>query len=318
MGIDFEELFGDWLTGTSLPGFICSKAEIYRLPDSDNGMPRYQLLISLHNDEPVPGVLRFKYRTGSPENPEWSKSDPIRMDGKQAVRFGVVLFQSPEDVLIDPYISLNRGSFSISLQEVDHDKIVNTEPVEGLEIIPWTAPEGSSIIVDNLDEEFKVQEEEKKRDVQKGRRTAAISLNDQGLSTSSFFTAPKEWTYLDLPGSWGKYRHTTAVVKSGEGEKKASFTAEVHRSGSWDLWLHMPDKQKSFPGLEFGTWNLSVKDSSGDSYEISFSSDAALEGWNHVDTLELPEGTVSVTFSDKTDKGPVLADAIRWSPSAGE
>ncbi len=317
LGVDFEELFGDLLGSTSLPGFICAKAENYRLPDSEDGMPRYQLLISVRNDEPVPGVFRIQYRGGAGEKQEWSRSDPIRMGGKHAVRFGMVLFQPPEDVLIEPYISLNRGSFSVPLHKVDHEKIIHAEPVEGVEDLPWTPPE-SAYIVDNLDKGFEVMEEEKKKDALKGRRMAGITLNDQGLSTWTAYTPPEEWSHLDLPGSWGKYRHTTAVVKSGEGKKEATFNAAIHRTGSWDLWLHMPSKQRSFPGYEFGTWNLVVKDSNGDRHEIEFNSEAALEGWNHVDSLALPEGTVSVTFSDKTDKGPVLADAIRWSPSVGE
>ncbi|MGD9162009.1 MAG: hypothetical protein PVG39_26595, partial [Desulfobacteraceae bacterium] len=318
LGVNFEELFGDWLGSTSLPGFICSKAEVYRLPDSENGMPRYQLLITVRNDEPVPGAFRFQYRVGDGEKHEWSKSDPIRIDGKQTIRFGMVLFQPPVNILIEPYISLNRGPFTISLQRVDQDKIINVDAIEGMENLPWSPPESNFIEVDNLDKGFEVLEGEKKKDVPKGRQMASIAFNGKSLSTWASYVPPPEWTYLDLPGSWGKYRHTTAAIKAGEGENKATFTTVIKKSGSWNLWLHMPSKQKSFPGLEFGTWSLIVKDTNGDSHEIKFNSDAALEGWNHADTLELPEGIVSVTFSDKTDKGPVLADAIRWSPSAGE
>ncbi len=318
MGIDFEKLFGDWLGSTSLPGLIVSNAEAYRLPDSENGMPRYQLLISVRNDEPVPGVFRFQYRVGTGEKQEWSKSDPISIGGNHAVRSGMTLFQPPEDILIEPYISLNRGNFTVPLQNIDHDKIINMEPIEGLEDIPWTPPESPFIIVDNLDKGFEIMEGDKKRDVKKGRPSAALSLNEKGLSTSSFFTATPDWTYLDLPGSWGKYRHTTAVVKAGEGEKTATFTASINRTGSWDLWYHIPDKQKSFPRYNFGTWNLVVRDSNGDQFDIEFNSDAALEGWNQVAIMDLPKGEVSVTLSDKTDGDLVLADAIRWSPSIQE
>jgi hypothetical protein len=318
LGMDFDAFFGDWLGSTSLPGFIVSSSEVYRLPDSMDGMPRYQLLISVHNDEPVPGVLRFQYRVKAGEKQEWSKSDPIRIDGKHAIRFGMVLFQPPEDILLEPYISLNRGSFTIPLQAADYDKIINVKAIEGVEEITWSPPENLFIVLDNLDEGFEVLEDEKKKDVPRGRRVANLSLSNKGLSTSTFFSIPLEWTYLDLPGSWGKYLHTTAVVKAGEGTKKAIFTSVIYKPGSWSLWLHMPDKKSSFPWSKFGTWGLMVKDSAGDQHEIKFNSDAAFQGWNQMETINLPKGAVSVTISDKTDGDLVLADAIRWSPSVGE
>ncbi|MBN1904991.1 MAG: hypothetical protein JW927_07830 [Deltaproteobacteria bacterium] len=318
LGIDFKELFGDWLGSISLPGFIVSSSEVYRLPDSENGMPRYQLLISVSNDEQVPGVFRFQYRVRAGEKQDWSKSDPIRIDGKHAIRFGMVLFQPPEDILLEPYISLNRGSFKIPLQTVDHDKIVDVKGIEGVEEIPWSSPDNPFFVVDNLDEGFEVLEGVEKKDILNGSRGAGINLSDKGFTAWTSYFPSSEWTNLDLPGSWGKYQHTTAVVKAGEGTKKAIFTGVIHKRASWGLWLHMPEKKSSFPGSKFGTWNLVVKDSVGDQHEIQFHSDAALQGWNQVETLNLPEGVVSVTISDKTDGDLVLADAMRWSPSDGE
>jgi hypothetical protein len=276
------------------------------------------LLISVRNDEPVPGVFRFQYRVGAGEKQEWSKSYPIRIDGKHAIRFGMVLFQPPEDILLEPYISLNRGSFTILLQAVDHDKIIDIKAIEGVEEIPLSPPGNPFIVVDNLDEGFEVLENKKKKDVPEDRRGVGANLSGKGLTTWTFYFASPEWTNLDLPGSWGKYRHTTAVVKAGEGTKKAIFTSVIHKRGSWDLWLHMPDKKSSFPWSKFGTWSLVVKDGVGDQHEIKFNSDAAFQGWNQVETLNLPKGVVSVTISDKTDGDLVLADAIRWSPSDGE
>ena len=76
--------------------------------------------------------------------------------------------------------------------------------------------------------------------------------------------------------------------------------------------------QSVFPGRKWGTWNLVIKDSNGDQHEISFYSKAAAQGWNLAESLFLPEGETSVIFSDKTDGQLVVADAIRWSPSAGD
>jgi len=318
LGIDFDALFGDWLCSTALPGFIGSSAEAYRLTDSKDGMPRYQLLISVRNDEPVPGVLRFQYWVGAGEDQELIRSDPLLVQEKSAVRFGIVLSQPPEAVRLEPYISLNQIPFMISLERANQAKIKDVVAIEGLEKLPWTLPESPYIIADDLDEGFEVFEGEEKKDVSRGSRVVSAGLNNQGLSTATSYGISPTWSRLGLPGSWGKYRHTTALVQAGDGTKKAVFTAAIHKAGSWDLGLHMPNKQKSFPEAKFGTWTLVVKDSAGDPHEIEFNSDAASQGWNSVETLELHEGAVSVTVSDKTDGGLVLADAVRWSPSVGK
>jgi len=53
-------------------------------------------------------------------------------------------------------------------------------------------------------------------------------------------------------------------------------------------------------------------------HEIKFDSKAASTGWSLVGSIVLPEGETTVTISDKTDGRFVVADAIRWSPSAGK
>ena len=62
---------------------------------------------------------------------------------------------------------------------------------------------------------------------------------------------------------------------------------------------------------------MTVKDGNGDEREIAFDSNGAAEGWNLSESFALPKGEVSVTLSNNTDGQFVIADAIRWSPSAG-
>ncbi len=318
LGIDFHALFGDWLGSTALPGFIGSSAEAYRLTDSKDGMPRYQLLISARNEEPVPGVLRFRYRVGAGEYQESIRSDPLLLQEKSAARFGIVLSQPPEAVWLEPYISLNQTPFMIPLKRANQTKIQDVEVIEGFERLPWSLSESPYIIADDLDEGFEVFEGEEKKKVTRGFRVAFAGLNNEGFSTAVSYGISPTWSRLELPGSWGKYRHTTALVRAGDGTKKAVFTVTLRNAGSWDLELHIPDKQKSFPEAKFGTWTLGVKDSTGDRHDIEFNSNGAFHGWNLVETIELPEGVVSVIVSDGTDGDLVLADAIRWSQTIGK
>lgn len=95
------------------------------------------------------------------------------------------------------------------------------------------------------------------------------------------------------------------------------FSAIIPKTGSWDLELYMPSKESAFQRIKWGTWDLVIEDGNKDPHEVRFDSKAATGGWNLVGSFYLPEGETSVIFSDKTDGNLVMADAIRWSPSAG-
>ncbi|MBW2278977.1 MAG: hypothetical protein JRF63_15905, partial [Deltaproteobacteria bacterium] len=67
---------------------------------------------------------------------------------------------------------------------------------------------------------------------------------------------------------------------------------------------------------DWGVWNLEV-DNQGDTQTTDFDASAAPRGWNLVGSFELADGEVSVALPDTTTGQLVIADAIRWLPTAG-
>ena len=116
--------------------------------------------------------------------------------------------------------------------------------------------------------------------------------------------------------AFGKYRHTAAIIKSGDGDKKALFQTSLPKDGEWDLEFYIPVKSM-FPRKEWGTWHAVVVDDNGDKHEVEFDSKAGTGGWNLVNKLDLPKGKVTVELSDLTNGDLVVADAIRWTPAIG-
>ncbi|MFC1839697.1 hypothetical protein ACFL1N_08965 [Thermodesulfobacteriota bacterium] len=325
LGYDLEALFGDWIGGTDLPGFIVSSADAYRLPDDENGNPRYQLLFTIRNDETEPGVFRIIYYYPADNNNrfELPESEPVRLEGKKAIQYGSVVSRLPSMYFLNPYLSLNRKIFNIKVGSVDHNKIVNKEPVEGVREIPWETPNAGSIIVDDLDDDFSVALDEQEEggfrlrsfinpEVEKDQGLYRIPLNNLPRGTR----IPGEWARMSAGSAYGKYRHTTALIRPGEGNEKALFSSSLPDKGAWDLEFYLPMKDV-FPGKSWGTYHLNVKDSNGDQHKLEFDSKAGNEGWNMVEKLDLPQGTITVELSDETDGDIVIADAIRWTPSAG-
>lgn len=314
MGEDVEGLLGDWLNTTELAGFVGGKTDAYRLPDAADGTPRYQLMVTVRNDEPVPGIFRIHYWIGRGDDSERVKSDPIRLGGKKAIRFATLSSKPPTFVLIEPYLSLNRSSFRIPMKTVDEEKIVRVEPIEGTEDMPWEEPVEDFVVIDDLDEGFQVTGGEDAKGLRLGARAREVET-DQGLPFQLFGRSPSTWSRMISVHCFGKYRHTMAATSAGEGKRKAVFTAPIPSAGPWDLELHMTSKDR-FGTTAWGNWEMNVVFGSNPT-QVNFDSGAGTQGWNLVGTFDLPEGEVAVELSDKTDGRMVVADAIRWSPSAG-
>ena len=310
---DLEELFEDWLTTVDLPGFVADEGNAFRLPDGPDGAPRYQVTVEVRNDEPVPGVFRMTTRIGEGGESSREDSDPVRIGGQSAMRWSTVLSQPPSGIWVEPYLSLNRDAFRVPLPPIEETEIVTAEPLEGTEEVPWSAGDPEMVTVDDLDDGFAVVNGSQ----DSGFRLAGRGVDretDQGLPLQEFGGVPREWSRATSASSWGRYRHTVAYVRPGEGEGRATFTSEVPRGGAWELEIHLPHKERFRRARGWGVWTLIVTDASGDR-EVTFDAGAAERGWSLVEAFELTGGEVSVSLSDQTEGNVVVADAIRWRPA---
>jgi hypothetical protein len=311
VGEDLEDLLSVWIDQTELPGFTLGEVEAYRLPDR-GGTPRYQLLVTLRNEEATPGLVRLEYRFGSSRDSDRDYSKPVRVPGRGAVEIGLVTSRFPSNVRILPYLALNRDPFNVPLPSLDEDKIVNREEFSGSRTIAWAPEAGEAIVVDDLDDGFSVESSGRRtlwRLVGRGEDTDL----DQGLPVAVFGNRPTRWSRMNFPNAYGKYRHTMALVRSGHGNQFATFSAEVPAAGAWELEYFLPRPRSERARRGRGTWELTVLDDSGER-TLSFDATGGEPGWNMIGELNLAGGEVRVRVSDATDGRVVLADAIRWVP----
>lgn len=310
------QLFEDWLTTTELPGFVAQRAEAFRLSDGEGGAPRYQLEVEIRNDEPVAGMVRVETVVGEEASDrETLESELIRVDGRSAVRWGRVLSRPPTSVSVVPYLSLNRGPFVVPLDEIDAERITNVDAFAGVEPIEWRPGDDDAVIVDDLDDGFRVTGEADRRGLRLGARDRDDAEMDQGLPRADFRGVPRVWSRAEAESAWGRYRHTMAVVRSGSGAQQAEMTAELPSPGPWQLEVHLPDKRRFGRSRTWGSWTLRIR-SSGEPHEVAFDAGTADRGWNLVGAFELPAGEVTVVFGNDTDGDLVVADAVRWTPAS--
>jgi ABC-type transport system involved in multi-copper enzyme maturation permease subunit len=342
LGLDLTAYLDEWLGATNLPGFQVADVRAYRLADGDDGSARYQLALVLRNDEPVAGVASVLYgfgrpgeegprrgrgrgRGGPPGSPaaraitiEWF--DPIYLEGQSAVELGVVVPEPPVHVAVDPYLALNRETFIVDVPEVDEQATVDAEVIEGVQPVPWEPTGDGTIVVDDLDPGFSV-ENPKGRDGLRisARGQANGSVGDAGLPALELRGSPPvQWARWSAAPLWGRYRHTAALARAGDGDGRALFTASLPSSGSWELEVHLP-RARGFPlrRWELGTVHLEVIRDGQSMGDASIDAGAAPRGWNLVDSWSLDSGEVTVALSNQSDGEMVVADAIRWVPATG-
>ncbi|NLA74702.1 MAG: hypothetical protein GX846_04415, partial [Deltaproteobacteria bacterium] len=323
-GYDMDAYLGDWLGSTGLPGFVVQDAKAYRVADDENGSPRYQLLFTVRNDEPVPGSFSFSYYyTAQNQMPELTAGETIHIAGRHALQYGTIVSRPPSMCFLAPVLALNRETFELKMEPVNPEKIVEAGIIEGVRDIPWEPPATSSIVVDDLDEGFStIDEREKGGGLRIRAKEKQDKDTDQGLPYSSFTMVPaglglpNKWTRISNGMTFGKYRHTAAYIRKGTGAKRAVFSAELPHGGAWDLEIYIPVKN-IFQRKNWGTWHGVITDKNGDRHELEFDSKAGGEGWNLAGKYYLSSGACTLELSDLTDGDMVVADAIRWSPSAG-
>jgi len=319
IGADLQDWLDLWISHTTLPGFTSSDVRVERISDTEDGTPRYQLLLRVRNEETTPGLIRIDYHAGDHDGGghEQDETEPIRVEGRTEIEIGIVTSKPPHSVRLVPYLSLNRTPIALPLPGLDEEDIAEAEPFEGVREIDWSPDEQESIVVDDLDEGFSVEEPESRGMWRFAGRGAEIDT-DQGLPVFQFGRAPSRWSRRPADDAWGKYRRTVAMIRSGKGEHLAVFAAEIPDAGRWLLECHLP------AGLSGATeryrnrledWNIAVVDANGDRYEIGFDAKGSSGGWNSLEELDLPQGDVRVELSNASEGRVIIADAIRWSPS---
>ena len=335
---DLDPLLGDWLHEATLPGFVTSPVVVERLVDDGLGNPRYQTRVHVLNDEATPGLLRVRYATDGQvtDSTRWDQTEPVRLAGHEAVEIGLLSSAPPRELWLQPYLSLNRQDVQLTLPRVDQEEQVRAEPFLGPRPSTWRPAETTAIVVDDLDPGFSVEsDEEESVGLAASLASAFIEIDlDQGLPVSNEFlgTGSGGWSRREDPGSWGKYRHTIALVGRGRGARRAVFTATLPQSGRWRLAIHLPvltsqRRQASGPGIQvavrtglggsLGTYDMTLR-ADGEAQALEFDGEAAETGWNALGEFYLSKGETRLEVSDETSGRLVIADAVRWQLVAEE
>jgi len=319
LGQPLQPLIGDWLDGTTLPGFHPSPITVVRIPDDMQGKPHYQATLHVRNDEPTPGYVKLTWHA-PPE--EYGEAGPFRVEGNTSVELGFTSTSPPKWVSLNPYLSLNRNNLRIETKQKGPIDRKEAERFTGVRASEWLPPQ-QGIVVDDLDPSFRI---------------VRASTNGHGgdpLGGKEFYrtdfdggvpiypmccgTGKGRWQRDYEPWAWGKYRHTFVRASGGGGDEAAVFSVELPEGGAWRLDYHLPGRfdwrnpGEALQHEDLGDFSIMLS-INGDHTPLAFDGPTAHQGWNDLGVYDLGPGTVDVYVSSTREQHVAVADAIRFTP----
>lgn len=143
-------------------------------------------------------------------------------------------------------------------------------------------------------------------------------LDDKRVSTHEYsrlrtWRPPNEWKNVLRSGFFGKYVRSAFFTKSGQGDRSASWKAELKKPAYYDVFCHI-EKVKGWSRRrqqKKTDYNFKIYHESG--FEEVNKSDQELEnGWNYLGTYFITPGTSKVELNNKSRGAYLFADAIKW------
>ncbi len=327
--IEFDSIFYDyfdeslipqinsWYNERSLPGFIVSDLETYKIVDDEQ--TKYQVLFDVTNPENADGIITINIYLYDPNRRDDNRNTPpdfsrkVYLEAKSAIKAGFVFSSEPERMNIFTHISRNLpnnliynfGSFNNTKKTAAIDSIFTVEMKDVI-------TNKNEIIVDNEDSLFSfVQEDSKsflKKWIDKNKEKGYIY---EGIH---FWNPPLEWKPVLRSQFYGKYIRSAVYTRSGNDDRKAIWEAPSAEAGYYDVYCHIGKVHINFWNRreqKKADYNFKVYHQGGVE-DIHLTDGDVDDGWNYLGTYFITPETARVELSNKSVGSMMFADAIKW------
>ena len=319
-GIDFLSWLEPWKNDTTLPGLFITNVSTYQVLDGN--MTRYQTKFTVINEKSVDGLVYVEFRGGGRGGPGFgpppvAEHRVILMEPKQAKDIYILLDDEPRGMTINTVLAENLPAmFFERIHDVELNK--NAVPFDGEKILdelpPFTLP--GEYIVDNEDVGFQFTSGEQKSMVQKLLKIK--DNDDEEYTPFRFYRPPTEWKKTTYDDFYGKYVHSAYFIRSGDGNKTASWVVKLESSGQYDVFAYNPQIQMHFGrgrdrgrGNTVGELHFKVYHDDGVE-EVLLDTPNAEQGWNLLGAFYLSAGEAKVEITNESNERLVVADAVKW------
>gem|GEM_PF-912755 len=267
--LDLDALFAAWAGAKGVPGFIFEDLESYRVVEGER--PRAQLKFRVTNPTDADGVIKIEYITrGAMAGGRMAavRSDiglnvtvaggrgggAVVMGGAGAAaerryflvpprtskEVGLVLDQPAVTATIDTYISRNLPA-SFLLPFLTTPAQPGASAFDGEIDRPYnpaSAGPAGEYVVDDEDPGFDTPSGERENWLRSLIRKAFPAGLDEAGEYAQFrdiLNPPGQWTPVIMPNFHGRFVRSSYVKRSGNGQSRVSWTADIREAGDYDI-----------------------------------------------------------------------------------
>jgi ABC-type transport system involved in multi-copper enzyme maturation permease subunit len=307
---DIRTLTAGWDQPVSLPYYIISEPEITQF--TDKGKDVFVLKLTISNESGYDGIVYLKIQESKQQQLFNSKSDrKIKIPAHQCMQLVSLWDEAPKEVKINTMVSNNIPSvIKESLSNIRREKGTTTD-IEGDYIVssPFVHRE-DEIIVDNEDPLFSISDPIVVGLLPKWMNIKAdTTFRYPGISQ---WRQPLQWTAVVSKQYYGKNIRSAYAVKSGKGDKTATWKASLPSPGNYEVYYYVykDDQLKSSntTNMEYHFKIQCGEDTEDTAMNVNKTSGS---GWEQIGVYYFSSDTVSITLTNEFKWRTVYADAVK-------
>ncbi|MDA0710845.1 MAG: hypothetical protein O3B73_11615, partial [bacterium] len=281
---NLKKLMRDWLYSTDVPGYTLTRV-IANKVDDGFGLIVYQVLVRIRNGEPGRGFVQI---TAMGRGDEAVKG--VEIEGGQEVEVGMVMWEQPFRVSVEPFFARNRRPI-VSPVRVP-DQVTTGFPESYVREVTDSDESFVEIIVDNDDEGFDMP-------IRRERKYLRPELKGGN------------WTERVLPMAYGRYETNYRFKRAGDGAQPAIWTTIVPKTGEYDVAYYFLDPEMA-KRIRIGSY-FSLLVSHGARIDtLRFERSQMKAGWNVLGRFNFEKGETARVELPDLSSGMLYADAVRW------
>lgn len=280
---DLSNFFRTWFDKATFPGYRITQATAEKI-DTGKMKIMYQVTTRVQNGEAGAGFVQVVFH---------SKNDRItrnvRIGGYEEKEIRIALETPPAEVQVLPYFSRNRGKIARAVEIAN--RVRRGLPIDTVFTVV-SAVDSLVFYTDDRDEGFFTAAAEE---------TEYLRPPGRGKSW---------WDYTN-PLGYGKYIFGWRYKRAGVGDYPAVWTAQVPRSGYYDLSFYLPVRNRWWANNISRRFKLTVTTADGPQpVELRFQETA--DGWVYLGRFRFDKDRLAVIELSDEGQGYILADAVRW------
>jgi hypothetical protein len=299
----------DWDKPSSLPYYVIGSPEIKQF--INKGKEIYVLKIAVSNESDYDGIVQLEIQENRQQpifNPKSNRK--IAIPAHQCLQLVSLWDEAPKEIKINTLVSGNiPTTVSEPLTNISREK-GQTFDNEGDYIVPNPfQSQAGEIIIDNEDSLFSLS-----NPVIVGLLPKWMNIKDDdtfkypGLS---LFRQPLQWTATVNPSYYGRQIRSAYAVKSGKGNKTATWKAPLPSPGNYEIYYYVykDDALKSSKRTDL-EYHFKIKNGK-ETEDASLNVNKADSGWEQIGVYYFSEDTVSITLTNEYKLRTVFADAVK-------